>query len=130
MTAEDFLRSVATSALPQFKSNIHDANGMSFPEFLSEKSTETPSIFISYEGFSDVEYYSDGSGNVLTENYSLYIRCNDSVKQHVQALMIALGGEYSEFTDDDGAIKYVQIISGQTFRDNGADAFEITLQIK
>lgn len=130
MTVENFLRGVVTDSLPNFNGNIHDANGMSFPEFLSEKSTETPSIFISYEGFSDVEYYSDGSGNVLTENYSLYIRCNDSVKTHVKALMVALGGEYSEFTDDDGAIKYVQIISGQTFRDNGADAFEITLQIK
>ena len=99
MTVENFLRGVVTDSLPNFNGNIHDANGMSFPEFLSEKSTETPSIFISYEGFSDVEYYSDGSGNVLTENYSLYIRCNDSVKTHVKALMVALGGKYSEFTD-------------------------------
>jgi len=130
MTVEEYLRTTVEAVMPAFKGNIHDANGMSFGEFLNEKSAETPSVFISYEGFTDVEYRSDGMSDVDTENYSLYIRCNDSVKQYVKLLRDRIKEDGSEFTDDNGVDRYIQIIGGQPFRDNGADAFEITIQIK
>ena len=128
MTAEQFFETLVQNSLPKF--NVVDANGMTFSEFLTEKSVELPSVFISYEGFSDVENYNDGSGGSDSENYSLYLRCADSVKQHVKSLQAAMNSEYSEFTDDDNKCKYVQFNSGQTFRDNGADAFEISVTIK
>lgn len=128
MTAETFFKSLVERALPDF--NVVDANGMTFSEFLTEKSVELPSVFISYEGFSEPENYNDGSGGNDSENYSLYLRCSDSVKPYVKLLQAALHEDESEFTDDDGKNKYVQFNSGQTFRDNGADAFEISVTIK
>jgi len=128
MTAESFFKQLVQTALPKF--NVVDANGMTFSEFLTEKSVELPSVFISYEGFSDPENYNDGSGGSDSENYSLYLRCADSVKPYVKLLQAALNSEQSEFKDDDDKYRYVQFNSGQTFRDNGADAFEISVTIK
>jgi hypothetical protein len=128
MTAESFFRELVQTALPKF--NVVDANGMTFSEFLTEKSVELPSVFISYEGFSEQENYNDGSGGTDTENYSLYLRCADSVKPYVKLLQAALNSDQSEFIDENSNYKYVQFNSGQTFRDNGADAFEISVTIK
>lgn len=130
MTPEEFLTSLIELSLPSFASNIRTGNGSDFATFLDEESTEKPCAFISYEGYEEDEINENGTSVNDTEKYSIYLRTDDSVKPQQKALRSELLKNNSEFTDDEGNSKYVSMSSGQAYRDDGADAFQINVTIK
>lgn len=130
MTVENFLSNLVESALPDYRNNITAGNGKSLMDFLQSESVEKPSAFISYEGWGEVEAYSDGSRTFDDENYAVFLRTDGDVKAEARMLKNALLAVKSKFTDDEGKVRIVQMLSGKTFRDFGADAFEITVIIK
>lgn len=130
MTAENFIKTLIETALPGYAKNITEGNGKSLMDFLQSESVEKPSAFISYEGWGETDAYSDGSQTFDDENYSIFLRTDGNVKVEGRMLKNALLANYSQFTDDDSVIRHVQFLSGRTFRDFGADAFEITIIIK
>lgn len=130
MTAENFIRTLIETALPGYANNITQGNGKSLMDFLQSESVEKPSAFISYEGWGETDGYSDGSQTFDDENYSIFLRTDGNVKVEGRMLKNALLAVKSEYEDDNGEMKTVQFLSGKTFRDFGADAFEIMVIIK
>ncbi len=130
MTPEEFLQSLIETALPSFTGKIHTGNGADFATFFDEVATEKPSAFISYEGYKELDITENGTTVADEENYTIYLRTNDSVKPYQKALRAELLAQNSEFTDDEGNSKYVSMPSGQAYRDGGADAFQINVTIK
>lgn len=127
MTPEEFLQILIDTSLDGF--TVCTGNGTDFATFLDENSTEKPSAFISYEGFQNDENYTDGE-EVESEQYKLYLRTDDSVKPYVKQLQYTLHNTYKYiFTDENLNEKYVKMTSGQAYRDNGSDAFEISITI-
>ncbi len=130
MTPEEFLRQLIELALPSFIGHIYTGNGKDFETFLDEEATEKPSAFISYEGYVEIDISENGTTTEDAESYKIYLRTDDSVKPYHKALRSELLANNSEFTDEDGNAKYVSMPNGQAYRDNGADAFEITVIVK
>lgn len=130
MTPEEFLRQLIELALPSFIGHIYTGNGKDFETFLDEEATEKPSAFISYEGYVEIDISESGTSTEDAESYKIYLRTDDSVKPYHKALRSELLANNSEFTDEDGNEKYVSMPNGQAYRDNGADAFEITVIVK
>ena len=130
MTAENFIKTLIETALPAYAKNITEGNGKSLMDFLQSESVEKPSAFISYEGWGETDAYSDGSQTFDDENYSIFLRTDGNVKVEGRMLKNALLAVKSKFTDDENNVRFVQFLSGKTFRDFGADAFEIMVIIK
>lgn len=130
MTAENFIKTLIETALPGYAKNITEGNGKSLMDFLQSESVEKPSAFISYEGWGETDAYSDGSQTFDDENYSIFLRTDGNVKVEGRMLKNALLAAKSKFTDDENNVRFVQFLSGKTFRDFGADAFEIMVIIK
>ena len=127
MTVENFLQTLIETAFAGF--SVYTGNGTDFATFLDEQSTTKPSAFISYEGFNDDDTYVNGDPTEV-ENYKLYLRTDDSVKPYVKQLKTVLKEQYEHtFTDEDGNERYVKIPSGTAYRDNGSDAFELSITI-
>lgn len=128
MTNEDFLSDLVAHALPDF--NIVTGEGMNFQDWLISESIEKPSCFISYEGFNETEIYSNGSVSFDDENYSIFLRCDGNLKPYAKLLKARLLELESTFENEDGEQKYVSMQRGNPFRDNGGNAFEISIIIK
>jgi len=129
MTEIQFLRELVESALPTFAGNVHDANGSTLADFLDETASVRPSAFVSYEGFRQTEVTMQGKTEEAEELFSIYLRTDDDVSGYAKALRAKILALASKYTDDDGAEKYVRLTSGQAYRDDGSDAFQISVVI-
>lgn len=130
MTPEEFLICLIEDSLPSYVGHIHTGNGKDFATFLDEDSTEKPSAFISYDGFDEDTIYESGTGASDVEKYSIYLRTDDNIKEAVKCLKTGLLSNNSTFEDENGNEFYVVMTSGQAYRDNGSDAFMISVIIK
>lgn len=130
MTPEEFLIMIIEDSLPSYIGKIHTGNGRDFANFLDTEATETPSAFISYDGFNEENVNENGSGTDDVEKYNIYLRTNGNVKEAVKSLKTELLNNYSVFLDVDGNEHYVRMESGQAYRDNGSDAFQISVTIQ
>ncbi len=130
MTPEQFLTELIVSANAEFKSNVRTGNGTDLETFLKSKAAAKPSAYISYEGYSEIDTSEDGKRVEDAENYVMYLLVNNSVKPYHKAIREKLLECGSEFTDEDGNDKYVSMPNGQAYRENGSDAFAITVIIK
>lgn len=130
MTPEAFLQHLIETYLPSFIGKIHTGNGADFQTFLFETANEKPSVFISFDGFEELDIYQSGNVAYDAEKFSIYIRTDDSVKPYYMALRIGLLELNSEFQDEDEQQKTVSMPNGQAYRDGGADAFQISVTIK
>lgn len=129
MTEIEFLTELIASALPTFAGNITDANGSTLDDFLDVKATVRPSAFVSYEGFAQTEITMQGKTEEADELFSVYLRTDDNIVGYVKELRKKLLTLKSRYKDADGQEKYVRMTSGKAFRDDGSDAFEISVVI-
>jgi len=70
-----------------------------------------------------------GKSEEAEELFSIYLRTDDDVSGYVKTLRAKLLTLASRYKDDAGAEKYVRFPNGQAYRDDGSDAFQISVVI-
>lgn len=131
MTDKEFLVDLIETAIPKFSKSVITGNGKDLSTFLGGDSSEKESVFLSWEGFTKLDNNESGSYVEYAQNYIIYFRSVEDIEGYINNIL----GELIEvrnscFENSDGVERFVEMINGQAYRDNGSDAFGITILIK
>lgn len=131
MTDKEFLVDLIETAIPKFSKSVITGNGKDLSTFLGGDSSEKESVFLSWEGFTKLDNNESGSYVEYAQNYIIYFRSVEDIEGYINNIL----GELIEvrnscFYNSDGAERFVEMANGQAYRDNGSDAFGITILIK
>lgn len=131
MTDKEFLVDLIETAIPKFSKSVITGNGKDLSTFLGGDSSEKESVFLSWEGFTKLDNNESGSYVEYAQNYIIYFRSVEDIEGYINNIL----GELIEvrnscFDNSDGAERFVEMANGQAYRDNGSDAFGITILIK
>lgn len=129
MTDIKYLREIISAACPTIIGNITDANGSTLADFLDATAAVRPSAFVSYEGFAQTEITMQGKSEESDELYSIYVRTDDNIVDYIRAIRDKNLELASRYKTESGSERYVRLTSGKAFRDDGSDAFEISVVI-
>lgn len=131
MTDKEFLVDLIETAIPQFAKSVITGNGKDLSTFLGGDSSEKESVFLSWEGFTKIDNNESGSYVEYAQNYIIYFRSVEDIETYINDLLAELiEVRNSCFDNSDGAERFVEMTNGQAYRDNGSDAFGITILIK
>ena len=131
MTDKEFLIDLIETAIPEFAKSVTTGNGKAVSDFLIGDSSEKESVFLSWEGFTKLDNNESGSYVEYAQNYIIYFRSVEDIETYINDLLAELiEVRNSCFENSDGVERFVEMTNGQAYRDNGSDAFGITILIK
>lgn len=130
MTDKEFLVDLIETAIPQFANSVITGNGKDLSTFLGGDSSEKESVFLSWEGFTKLDNNESGSYVEYAQNYIIYFRSVEDIETYINNILGELIEVRNSCFEQDNVERYVEMTNGQAYRDNGSDAFGITIQIK
>lgn len=103
-------------------------------EFLQTKATATTKgarVFVSYHGFAGGEIYASGrQSDSDTENYTIYIHTDKSVREIVNKIRAFLRKDSNMiFVDTCGDRRIIAITGGSAMREQNFGVFEMNIRI-